>query len=99
MTPLDRLPPREVMYVTGVSRHLEKLLPLGKSLVFFFALSVPVDFSIVTEVYGKCFITTFCALISSGSCEEAVIDVDTVERQVTYTAIQGSTSEEGSEHS
>ena len=75
------------MYVTGVSRHPEKLLPLGKSLVFFFALSVPVNFFIVTEVYGKYFITTFCALISSGSREEAVIDVDMVERQVTYTAI------------
>ena len=44
-------------------------------------------------------LSQFLCLISSGSHEEAVVDMDTVESQVTYTAIQGSTSEEGSEHS
>ena len=87
------------MYVTGASRHPEKLLLLGKSLVFFFVLSVPVDFSIVTEVYGKYFITTFCALISSGSREEAMVTEGVPDEQVTYSAISRSAAEEGSVHS
>ena len=38
------------MSVTGVLRPLRKLLLLGKSLVYYFVLSVPLDFSSITIV-------------------------------------------------
>ena len=79
---------------------LRKLLLLGKSLVYYFVLSVPLDFSSVTIVMESILSQFLLCSISSDSHQEPVVaeDVDPGE-QVTYTAISGSVSEEASENS
>ena len=83
--------------MTEVLLRPRKLLLLGKSLVYFFILTVLVNFCIVTVVTESILSQFFLCLISSGSREEMIIDTDMAERQVTYTVIHGSASEEGSE--